>query len=80
MTPVAANGGQAAPALAHQALLYSSRDEFVDATLPFVRAGAEAGEAVLVAVRERNLEALRAELGEDAGGSEVQLHSIADCG
>ena len=64
--------------LQHQALLYSSQDEFVDAALPFVRKGVEAGEAVLLAVRERNVAALREELGRGAGEGDVRLLSVAE--
>jgi anti-sigma regulatory factor (Ser/Thr protein kinase) len=64
--------------LRHQALLYGTRAEFVDATLPFVREGAEKGEPVLVAVRERNIDALRDALNGEAGGADVTLHSIAE--
>jgi anti-sigma regulatory factor (Ser/Thr protein kinase) len=63
--------------LRHQALLYGSQDEFLEAALPFVRDGARDGEPVLVAVRERNVEALREALNGEADDEEIQLHSIA---
>lgn len=50
----------------HQALIYGSEQEFVDAALPFVRAGIENEEPTLVAVQAANVEALRDALGAEA--------------
>jgi anti-sigma regulatory factor (Ser/Thr protein kinase) len=50
----------------HEALFYAGEDDFVARTLPFVQDGLEAGEPVLVALRERNREALSGALGSDA--------------
>lgn len=52
--------------LVHQALVYDSREEFVRALAPFVRAGRERGERVFAATSARNAAALREELGADA--------------
>jgi anti-sigma regulatory factor (Ser/Thr protein kinase) len=51
----------------HQALIYDSKDEFLSATLPFVRDGIESSEPVLVVTKQENAEPLRAALGADAG-------------
>lgn len=56
----------------HQALIYESEQEFVDVALPFVRAGVEAGEPVLAAVQEPNVEALRRRLPADSAGVELR--------
>jgi anti-sigma regulatory factor (Ser/Thr protein kinase) len=50
--------------LEHEALFYASDEDYVAALGPFVRAGLEAGEAVLVAVPTRNLQLLRDELAD----------------
>lgn len=55
-------------AFRHKALFYDGVDDFVRATLPFVRDGVRAGEPVLVAVEEPKIELLREGLGEDAAG------------
>lgn len=47
----------------HAALLYAGDDDFVERALPFVREGAGAGEAVLVAVAHPRGDRLRAALG-----------------
>jgi anti-sigma regulatory factor (Ser/Thr protein kinase) len=44
----------------HVALLYSTDEEYLAGTVPFVREGVESGEAVMVAVPERQLRLLRA--------------------
>jgi len=50
----------------HEALIYRDRDEYLAGTVPFLRAGVEAGEPALVAVSRQNTALLEAELG-DAG-------------
>jgi hypothetical protein len=50
----------------HEALVYSSADELVAASVPFLRQGLAAGEDLLVVLRERSVGALRAALGDDA--------------
>lgn len=51
--------------------MYGSEQEFVDAILPFVRAGVEAEEPVLVAVQAANVAALRESLNGEADGVEL---------
>ncbi|MGH2687967.1 MAG: anti-sigma factor RsbA family regulatory protein [Actinomycetota bacterium] len=50
----------------HEALFYEGDRGFVDATVPFIRGGVEAGEPVLVVVSEEKIDRLRAELHGDA--------------
>jgi CheY-like chemotaxis protein len=50
----------------HEALVYSSADEFVASTVPFVRTGLARSEDVLVVLREAGRSALREALGGDA--------------
>ena len=50
----------------HEALLYEGNDEFLAATVPFVRSSLEAGEPIMVALPRPRLELLRAQLGGDA--------------
>ena len=50
------------PAYRHEALLYSSRDEFMDVTLRFIRESIAADEPILVMLAPEKLEALGAEL------------------
>jgi anti-sigma regulatory factor (Ser/Thr protein kinase) len=65
----------AAGAFAHQALIYQSMDDFVDAALPFVREGIEREQPTLVRVKGAGRDALREALGQDA--AQVDLH-LAD--
>lgn len=51
----------------HEALFYAGPGEFLAGTVPFVREGLEAGEAVLAVLPPQNRELLRGELGADAG-------------
>jgi two-component system nitrate/nitrite response regulator NarL len=50
----------------HEALLYSSSDEFAAATLPFVRQGLTHGDHLLVVLRAAGRSVLQRALGEDA--------------
>lgn len=50
----------------HEAVVYSGRPGFLDATLPFVRDALEAGEPTLVALEAPKIEWLRSALGPDA--------------
>jgi anti-sigma regulatory factor (Ser/Thr protein kinase) len=52
----------------HEALFYAGEDEFLAGTLPFIRAGAEAGEPMLVAVPRPRMRALQRELDGEAEG------------
>jgi DNA-binding NarL/FixJ family response regulator len=51
----------------HEALVYSTMEEFLAATIPFIRDGLEGAEPVLVVTKEANLSAIRETLGTDAG-------------
>lgn len=53
---------------AHPALFYRDDEEYLAGTVPFVRAGREAGEPVAVAVPGARLGMLRAALGRTAAG------------
>jgi anti-sigma regulatory factor (Ser/Thr protein kinase) len=55
----------------HQALLYGEEEEFLSATVPFLRAGLEADDAVLAVVPPPSSVALRDTLGSD--GKPVQF-------
>ncbi len=50
----------------HSALLYNDQAELLDGVLPFLRAGSERGEALLVAMPRANLEAVREVLNAEA--------------
>jgi anti-sigma regulatory factor (Ser/Thr protein kinase) len=50
----------------HEAVIYHDSDDFLAATVPFLRAGLELGEPALVAVRKSNTALLEGELGADA--------------
>ncbi len=50
----------------HEALLYSSTDEFATAALPFVEEGLARGDDLLVVLREAGRTALQEALGKDA--------------
>jgi anti-sigma regulatory factor (Ser/Thr protein kinase) len=50
----------------HPALLYRDNDDYLEATVPFIREGLAADEALLVAVPEPNLALVRDALGSDA--------------
>jgi len=52
--------------LAHQVFLYDSPDEFVGAMTPFIRSGLKRGDAIFAATKRPNIDALRAQLGDDA--------------
>jgi anti-sigma regulatory factor (Ser/Thr protein kinase) len=54
------------PGFQHEALIYADADEFLAATVPFLRGALENGEPALVAVRRSNTALLEAELGADA--------------
>lgn len=50
----------------HEALIYDGADEYAARTVPFLQAGIEADQALLVAVGPDQTELLQRELGEDA--------------
>lgn len=59
-------------ALCHPALVYASTDDFLAATVPFVRDGLGAGEHVLAVVGAANAAALTEALGDDARHVDVR--------
>jgi CheY-like chemotaxis protein len=56
----------------HEALVYSSADELVAASVPFLRQGLAAGEDLLVVLREHSAAPLRAALGDDVARVEFR--------
>ncbi|MDQ4103914.1 MAG: MEDS domain-containing protein, partial [Actinomycetota bacterium] len=52
--------------LAHQALLYRSKEEFLAGTVPFIRDGLDCDDPIRIATTDRNTSWLRAELGPAA--------------
>src|SRR6478672_3345873 len=61
----------------HEALLYDGLDAFVASTAPFVRAGVDAQEPVLVVVSQRKIDALRDALGPAADQvSFADMHEV----
>jgi CheY-like chemotaxis protein len=60
----------------HEALVYSTMEEFLAATVPFVREGLDAGDAVFVATKRANLEMLREAVG--AGAARVDFVDSAE--
>jgi CheY-like chemotaxis protein len=55
----------------HEALVYSTVEEFLTATVPLIREGLEEEEPLLVVTNEANLSALRETLDIDAGGVDL---------
>jgi anti-sigma regulatory factor (Ser/Thr protein kinase) len=62
--------GPAAAAFDHEVLFYRGADDFLAGVLPFVRAGLERDEAVVVAEPRDRLDLIREALGEDAASVE----------
>lgn len=62
----------------HEALFYRGADEFLAATIDFVRQGLQSEEAVMVALPTGNLELLRGALGADA--ARVVFSDMAEVG
>ena len=60
------NGRSQTPMLRHQALIYQDDDSFLAATVPFLVAGLERSEAVLVVTKAQHVSKLRGELGKKA--------------
>lgn len=58
--------------------MYAGADDFVTRTLPFIRAGVDSGEAVLVVVAASKIRALRDALGPEADA--VRFADMADVG
>lgn len=66
------------PGYRHEALLYAGHDEFMAATLPFVRGALAAREPVLVLLADIRIRALKEALGGDAGA--VRFANMAEVG
>ncbi len=62
----------------HEALIYSDAQEFLEGTVPFLRAALEANEPALVAVSQAQTALLEGELGADA--SEVRFVDMETLG
>ncbi|WP_117210738.1 sensor histidine kinase [Allorhizocola rhizosphaerae] len=62
----------------HEAMFYEDLAQFLAGTVRFLREGIEAGEPALVVVDAAKIEALRAELGNDA--ARVQFADMANVG
>jgi anti-sigma regulatory factor (Ser/Thr protein kinase) len=62
----------------HEAFFYADADEFLAGTVPFVRAGLEAEEAILVAMPPARLELLKGQLSSEAEG--VRFANMAELG
>lgn len=78
MTVVASPGAGLRPFL-HEAFLYADDDQYLAGTLPFVTAGLEAGEPVMVALPTPRLDLLRAALG-DGAGDRVRFAAMEEVG
>lgn len=65
-------------AFVHEALFYAGAGEFLEGTVPFIRAGVEADEPVLVVVDDAKIDLLRDALGEDSEA--VHFFDMADVG
>lgn len=57
-----------APSFRHEVAFYDDEDAYLETTIPFLREGLEAGEAIMVALGPEKTELLQGELGADAGG------------
>jgi anti-sigma regulatory factor (Ser/Thr protein kinase) len=66
-------------AFRHEAFLYAGTEGFLRGTVPFIRAGLEAGEPVLIVVAKPKISQLREALGPDAA-SEVSFADMAEVG
>jgi anti-sigma regulatory factor (Ser/Thr protein kinase) len=62
----------------HEALFYAGADELLAGTVPFVRAGLEAGDAILLAMPNARVELVKGELGPDA--AEVRFADMEEIG
>jgi anti-sigma regulatory factor (Ser/Thr protein kinase) len=62
----------------HGALLYADQDDFLAGTVPFLREGVDAGDAMLVVVAADKIARLRSALG--GGADSVQFADMAEVG
>ena len=65
---MAVSSSAAVDSFRHEALLYSNHSEFLAGTVPFIREGLSAGEAILVVEPADKISLLRAVLGTDSEG------------
>jgi hypothetical protein len=70
--------GSRLDAFRHEAFLYAGATAFLEGTVPFVEAGLEAGEPVLVVVDAEKIERMREALGGDA--DRVAFADMAEVG
>jgi anti-sigma regulatory factor (Ser/Thr protein kinase) len=70
-------GGRSTQQFDHPALFYRDDEDYVAATVTFIRSGLDADEPVLVAVPEANLELVRDALGGDAFDVELMDMTVA---
>ena len=75
MTAAEAHGPPGLPRLVHEALLYSTPEEFVGVAAPFLQAAVERGESALVVSNQANTAAVRGALG--AGADRVDWEDTA---
>jgi anti-sigma regulatory factor (Ser/Thr protein kinase) len=66
------------PPFHHEALLYEGPDAFVDAVVPFIVEGVDAGEPVMVAVSQDKITRLHAALGKRA--DDVRFEDMGELG
>jgi anti-sigma regulatory factor (Ser/Thr protein kinase) len=66
MTSPSVAGAPAPDGFCHEALLYAGLPDLLAQTVPFIGDGLAAGDPVLVVVSAEKIDALRAELGDDA--------------
>src|SRR5438270_9649231 len=64
---VGSSAAVAPPPLSHSVLFYGSDEEFLDATVPFLREGLAASESVLVVTSRDHIRLLRRALADDGG-------------
>jgi anti-sigma regulatory factor (Ser/Thr protein kinase) len=75
---IGASDGRGSAAFRHEALLYAGTDGFLEGTVPFLRDGARAGDAMLVVVDAAKIDHLSDALGDDAEA--VTFADMADVG
>jgi anti-sigma regulatory factor (Ser/Thr protein kinase) len=78
LSDVSLHGGAALAAFRHEAFLYAGTSAFLQGAVPFIRAGLDAGEPVLVVVGAAKIRRLRESLGPDA--ERVSFADMAEVG
>ncbi|HEX8932814.1 MAG TPA: MEDS domain-containing protein, partial [Pseudonocardiaceae bacterium] len=68
---------QVGGSVTHQALLYSSEEEFLAATVPLIQDGLVHGDPIRIATTDRNSDWLRSALGTDA--KRVEFCPSSEC-